>query len=194
MNFDLRRLAKETLKRFDRSLTRYSYLERLEGKSKVFDNIDVLLALPENHSAQLLKVLRNSSSQLGQDLFVLSEVNFKKSGYFVEFGATDGISGSNTLLLEKEFGWKGILSEPARRWHESLLGNRICNIETDCVWRESNQTITFNETEWGELSTIDAFSSSDYREKERKRGKKYQVKTLSLGDLLKKYNAPLGTC
>jgi FkbM family methyltransferase len=190
MSLDLRKLAKETLKRFDRSLTRYSYLERLEVRSKVFDNIDVLLALPENHSAQLLKVLRNSSSQLGQDLFVLSEVNFKKHGYFVEFGATDGVSGSNTWLLEKEFSWNGILSEPAKRWHQSLFGNRTCNIETNCVWRESNQTITFNETEWGELSTIDVFSSSDYREQERKRGRKYDVKTLSLEDLLNKYHAP----
>ncbi len=59
-------------------------------------------------------------SQLGQDIFALAANKFKRGGYFVEFGATNGIDLSNTYALEKEYGWKGILSEPATVWHEDL--------------------------------------------------------------------------
>jgi hypothetical protein len=34
------------------------------------------------------------------------------NGYFVELGANDGISQSNTLYLESYLGWHGILVEP----------------------------------------------------------------------------------
>ena len=72
-------------------------------------------------------------SQLKQDLFVLLETGFKRGGYFVEFGATNGIDLSNTYLLEREFGWTGILAEPATAWHEALQRNRNAIIDTDCV-------------------------------------------------------------
>jgi FkbM family methyltransferase len=36
----------------------------------------------------------------------------KKGGFFIEAGANDGISQSNTLYFEKYLGWKGILVEP----------------------------------------------------------------------------------
>ena len=133
---------------------------------------------------------RRSRGQVGQDLFVLSEFNFKKGGFFVEFGAANGIDLSNTYLLETEFGWRGILAEPAKGWHEVLKKNRSSPIETDCVWRDSGSVLTFNEVEVGELSTIDSYSGSDAHEEVRRSGKTYKIKTISLEDLLKKYNAP----
>ena len=65
-----------------------------------------------------------SNAQLLQDLWVLYELKEKRNGYFVEFGACDGMSLSNTLLLEKTFGWQGALAEPARAWHAALYANR----------------------------------------------------------------------
>lgn len=62
----------------------------------------------------------NSKSQLLQDVFVLHELNFKEGGFFVEFGATNGVELSNSHLLEKEFHWQGILAEPARVWYDDL--------------------------------------------------------------------------
>lgn len=55
-----------------------------------------------------------SRAQLLQDLFVLFCTESKERGYFVGVGATDGISLSNTYLLEREYGWEGILAEPAK--------------------------------------------------------------------------------
>jgi len=127
---------------------------------------------------------------LGQDLFVLSELDFKTGGYFVDFGATNGVNQSNTCLLEKEFGWRGIVAEPARRWHKDLKSNRDCLIETACIWSESNLTLTFNETHTGEFSTIDSYSSSDHNCQLRKNGERYDISTISLEDMLDKYSAP----
>ena len=40
-------------------------------------------------------------SQTDQDIMVLILTKFKKEGFFVEFGACDGIRFSNTYILEK---------------------------------------------------------------------------------------------
>lgn len=53
------------------------------------------------------KIIKNYS-QAYQDMFVLSMLNGKVDGTFLEIGAYDPIFVSNTYLLEKEFGWKGI--------------------------------------------------------------------------------------
>jgi len=56
-----------------------------------------------------------SFSQGGQDLF-LDKVVFKselRDGFFIEAGADDLVTHSNTLFFEMERGWTGILVEPA---------------------------------------------------------------------------------
>ena len=131
-----------------------------------------------------------SKSQLNQDMFVLAELGFKKDGYFVEFGATNGKDLSNTYMLEKEMGWTGILAEPARTWHQDLQKNRNCFLDFNCVWSESGKTLEFNQVLEAELSTIDAFSNNDEHAKTRQEGDKYDVNTISLMDLLRTHGAP----
>jgi len=132
----------------------------------------------------------HSKAQLKQDIIVLLATNFKKNGFFVEFGATNGIDLSNTYLLEKSYNWKGILAEPAKVWRNDLLKNRNVSIDFSCVWAESNDTVTFNMVDEAELSTIAQFNDRDQHAKARKNGVTYDVKTISLNDLLEKYNAP----
>jgi len=58
---------------------------------------------------------KGSFSQGGQDIF-LDEVVFKselREGFFIEAGADDLVTDSNTLFFEIERGWTGILVEPA---------------------------------------------------------------------------------
>lgn len=190
----LKPLLNQTLKPFGIGIINSQFLQQLLEKnlrgSRAVEDIEVLLGLPDEHSAQLLRLLSRSRAQLRQDLVVLSELEFKRNGYFIEFGAANGVELSNTYLLEKDFGWCGILAEPAKRWHKDLRNNRTCHIETDCVWRDSNSTVSFNEVESWELSTIDSFSSSDQHSQARKDGKTYEVRTISLEDLLEKYKAP----
>jgi FkbM family methyltransferase len=153
-------------------------------------DIKFLSKLPDEHISFALKNLKKSKSQFRQDLFVLSASSFKRNGFFVEFGATNGIVLSNTYLLEKEFGWTGILAEPARCWHRDLRKNRHCHIDTRCVWRDSDSSLTFNEVvNAAELSTLDNYSTTDLHKEARKNKKTYEVKTISLLDLLDHYNA-----
>jgi hypothetical protein len=52
-----------------------------------------------------------TNSQASQDLFVLSVLNNKKNGYFLEIGSNEPISINNTYLLESQYDWKGIMVE-----------------------------------------------------------------------------------
>ena len=162
--------------------------------SSSFDDpaLNTILNLSDERLIKLLfQLAQKSKSQLKQDLFVLCQLNFKRDGFFVEFGATNGLDLSNTYLLEKDFGWKGILAEPAKSWHQDLRKNRTSHIETDCVWHTSHLNLTFNELNRAEFSTIDGYTSAHDEWKDTKsKGTSYSVNTISLIDLLKKYNAP----
>ena len=56
------------------------------------------------------KIVSNSS-QVYQDLFVLTMLNGKRDGYFVEIGSGGPYYGNNTTLLETDFGWRGMSIE-----------------------------------------------------------------------------------
>jgi FkbM family methyltransferase len=131
-----------------------------------------------------------SKSQLFQDALVLFLLRGKRNGFFVEFGATDGINFSNTYLLESRFQWKGILAEPARCWHDSLTKNRAATIDNRCVWNKSGETLAFFEAEAAELSTVSDFRNRDFNKGGREVGKTYDVQTVSLNDLLIERGAP----
>jgi FkbM family methyltransferase len=140
---------------------------------------------------QLIRNITNSKSQFLQDLFVQQECGNKRGGYFVEFGGTDGVEGSNSHLLEKDFGWQGIVAEPAKCWHEALKRNRKCHIDTRCVWSTSNESIDFCEANAATLSTATEFIDRDMHGKTRKENNTtYAVETVSLTDLLGTYDAP----
>lgn len=128
-----------------------------------------------------------------QDLWVCYELGEKRDGYFVEFGATNGVKNSNTWLLETKLGWKGILAEPNPFWHADLTVNRTAEIEKKCVSSRSGDSVTFittNDTD-AELSGIANFADADHFAETRSRGDRIQLETISLDDLLDKYQAPL---
>jgi FkbM family methyltransferase len=152
--------------------------------------LPLLRNIDEKCFDQLVMALKMSKSQLGQDIFVLANLNFKKNGFFVEFGATNGVDFSNTLVMEKLFSWNGILSEPAKTWHRNLTLNRDTFIDFNAVWKNSNSVLMFNEVDSAEYSTIKDFSNVDMHSEIRSYGKSYEVNTISLLDLLLKYDAP----
>lgn len=124
-------------------------------------------------------------------MFIL---NKKRNGLFLEFGATDGVSLSNTYLLEKTYYWKGVLAEPSPQWHENLYKNRPdCEIIRDCIYSESGKELDFFVSDIGELSTIEEFKESDLKSMPNNTkirnvfGYKTKIKSLSLNYLFVKY-------
>lgn len=59
-----------------------------------------------------------------QEDFVLSLLDNKKNGYYVEQGAFHSKNGSNTYRLENEFDWKGVSFEIVPEFHEEVVANR----------------------------------------------------------------------
>tara|TARA_Y100000816_G_C26047422_1_gene548966 strand:- start:102 stop:902 length:801 start_codon:yes stop_codon:yes gene_type:complete len=169
------------------------YKKSLKNKELV-RHIDVFPHIKKlSNVTEYVKNIPYSKSQenrIPMDLFVLQHLDFKKNGYFVEFGAADGKYLSNTYLMEKKFGWKGILCEPAKNFQEKLKMNRNCIIEDVCIWNKSNEELEFIETAIPEHSTITKFSLLDKLGHTRKKGLRYKVKTITLNELFAKHNAP----
>src|SRR5205814_5665025 len=73
-------------------------------------------------------------SQYAQDDFVLEVLGGKRGGFFLDSGAADGVTLSNTYLLEKAFGWSGICVEPNEVFFEALVRNRLCHCVSCCLY------------------------------------------------------------
>lgn len=79
-------------------------------------------------------------SQYGQDKFVYE--NFFKDlrdGIFIDIGAHDGISLSNSYFFERELGWSGICIEPNSKIFPELVKNRKCVCIEGCVANQSGE-------------------------------------------------------
>ena len=133
-----------------------------------------------------------AASQIGQDLWVLAKTGFKRNGYFVEFGATDGVLLSNTLLLERQFEWRGICAEPHPRFFAQLQKNRACIVTNACIAGQSGRQVEFIlADEYGGIADFAAADNhADKRDAFRALGHTMQVTTISLHDLLTMHNAP----
>ena len=133
-----------------------------------------------------------SNAQLLQDIWALWECGQEKPGYFVEFGACDGVSLSNSLLLERDFGWSGIVAEPDTRWHDRLQLERRCMIDTRCVWSQSKEVLEFNAVADAAFSTLSVINPNDSHERSGYRASFVQIKveTVSLLDLLDQAGSP----
>ncbi|MDB5641492.1 MAG: hypothetical protein JWN07_809 [Hyphomicrobiales bacterium] len=160
-------------------LTRYRDQSRVNPGNIFFEFVDFCMSRA-----------RLSHAQTFQDLFALYFNKSKKGGFFVEFGATNGIDLSNTFLLEKEYRWKGLLAEPAKCWHGALAANRRATIDKRCVWDESGLTLAFAEASTAEFSTLVEFKDRDGLREARENSLNYDVPTVSLNELLATHAAP----
>ena len=138
-------------------------------------------------------------SQIGQDKFV-NEYLFqnKKGGVFVDIGANNGITISNTYFFEKELGWQGICVEPIPAVFEKLKQNRQCICIQACVAKTTKQDKFLQITGYSQmLSGL----KSNYHPNHLKRiyneikthggsVSEINVSCYSLNDLLEKYGVP----
>ena len=163
-------------------------------------------SMPIDKQKKVFNLLTKSKSQLGQDIFVSAYTDRDTKNFFVEFGATNGITHSNTYMLEKELNWEGILVEPAEIWHEELNLNRNCLIDKRCIYKKSGEKMEFltvnnnknseliyngKDPEPGLSSLKEYADNGDWASKVRLKNSKIDiVETITLNDLLDYYNAP----
>lgn len=58
-------------------------------------------------------------SQAGQDQVVERILKGKRGGTFLDIGAYDGLTGSNSLYFETYLGWTGVMVEPVKQHRET---------------------------------------------------------------------------
>ena len=86
-----------------------------------------------NKSHTMLPDIQGGEAACGQDILIHQLTGRKKNGVFVDIGANDGVSISNTFMLEKDFGWSGIAVEPIPSIFEKLKSSRKCHTVHGCV-------------------------------------------------------------
>jgi methyltransferase, FkbM family len=85
-------------------------------------------------------------SQYGQDKIIDFLLKNKTEGIFVDIGAHDGKSLSNTYFFEKKRNWKGLCIEPNPDVYEKLKINRCCFTENCCI-TDKNDSVIFRKVE-----------------------------------------------
>jgi len=136
-------------------------------------------------------------SDRGQDSWVINEVfGGKTGGFFLELGAFDGFSDSNTYVLEKRYQWGGICIEPNPEFFDLLVNKyqRSCTCvpyAVDAV-RGSVEFVLSDQTSGLILDEADNSSTKrpDFIEQARADGRVRVVEALPLAELLDKYSAP----
>ena len=133
--------------------------------------------------------MSNFKSQIKQDEYISKFIfNNCKNGFFVEIGALNGITLSNTYYFEKELGWKGICIEPNPKYRDDLSNNRICYKDYSPVYSSNDIDINFSITNLGgELSGITKHLDNIG---EFKVDQIINIKTKTLTKILDEINAP----
>lgn len=146
---------------------------------------NILITTPPDVLRQLLMLPPSAARpQLNQDIFALL-VNRFRPGFFLEIGAHDGVTFSNTLYLEECFGWQGILVEANPEFADRLSRRRARTLLVAVADEEGN----------GEFVAADLFGgiadSLDSLHRNRTRGaRRIVVPTRRLATVLKQGRAP----
>ena len=143
------------------------YIKKLLLKSRFIEKFAISICVKKNLLPEILFKTDSNSvrnflnipygeniTQLNQDIFALIVNKFKK-GYFLEIGANNGYTLSNTVYLEEKFGWDGILVEANPIYKNSL--NRRSSIIVNKAITDGAGTFEFISAGLygGVLETID---------------------------------------
>ena len=140
----------------------------------------------KKHKKIKLKGGQHSFAQLKQDIKVLEFYKNKRDGYYVDIGANDGIELSNTYLLEKDYGWKGICVEPLPEQFQELLKNRKSINVNKAVYNTTGEILDFTSSDFlsGVTKNINTHKHVILTKP------KIKVETITLNDILDQNNAP----
>jgi FkbM family methyltransferase len=115
--------------------------------------------------------------------YKLDNIIRKTNGFFIELGANDGITQSNTALFEFFRGWKGLLIEPSRDKYEECCKNRPNSIVKNfaCVSNEYTEDTINGDFNGGLMSSVNGSRSNS--------SSLVSVPTITLEKLLDEYTS-----
>ena len=136
-------------------------------------------------------------SQYKQD-YILDNILFEKKqgGIFLDIGANDGITYSNTYFLEKLRIWKGLCIEPLPSTFAKLQANRHCELENCAVGSTNRKDILLEISGYSEmLSGLKKNYHKDHLSRIDSEIKSYggvkkeiEINCINVNDLLAKHN------
>ncbi|GHU02526.1 hypothetical protein FACS1894147_04590 [Spirochaetia bacterium] len=128
------------------------------------------------------------TSQWFQDLIAFLYLKKNGIGFYIDIGANDGITFSNTYVFE-QLGWKGICIEPQPDIFLELQKNRKCSLYNVAIADRSSEFINFVKVNGPNmLSGLDDQMSEDHKKRIINEGGSIEyikVKTLSFDDMMK---------
>lgn len=130
---------------------------------------------------------------------ILDQIIFKgqEKGFFLDIGANDGVTYSNTFFLEKFRSWNGICVEPLPSTFEKLKTNRLCILENCAAGAKTGKDVLLEISGYSEmLSGL----KKNYNKKHIERidtelkeygGEKHEIEIncVNINDLLLNHNA-----
>jgi len=130
-------------------------------------------------------------SQQGEDIFAYKHFlnQVVNDGVFVEVGALDGVSGSNTKFFEDNLGYTGLLIEPQRDLAQAILRARTKSTLFPCAIHPTENSIRFLgcKAAAGILESMSADHKAQWFPDE-KTAQVMEVPAFRLGDILKLSN------
>lgn len=134
-------------------------------------------------------------SEYGADDWAVKATEGQPDKFFIEIGAADGLSISNTYLLESKYRWSGLCIEPLASNFEKLRANRPgCTAVNAVVGKTEGETVTFVETTKEFFSTTsgveNASSFVGFQKLHDNHGKKTQMKTRTWKTILAENKVP----
>lgn len=120
----------------------------------------------------------------------------KTNGVFVDIGAYDGVTASNTAFFEKSLGWTGVCVEPLSTVYKKLTQNRSCVCVAGAIAATSGRREFAQVYGPNQLERLSGFVNTFYRENWEKinrqdmhgAGFRYiMVPTYTIQELCKKY-------
>jgi SAM-dependent methyltransferase len=81
------------------------------------------------------EIIEKNFSEAYQDMFVLSMLNGKRNGTYLEIGAGNSFYGNNTALLEQQFDWKGV----ALDIDESFVNAHNTERKNPCIMKDATK-------------------------------------------------------
>ena len=130
------------------------------------------------------------------DTLMLEYINYN-NGFFIEAGANDGLSQSNTALYEFDYGWNGLLIEPNFKKYIDCKKNRTNSIVENYALVSSNYTKKtirgdFDSPDYANSLMAMVIDNGDYQDdlllscknEKAKNNKIVEVPTITIDELL----------